>query len=175
MSWQTEMTIIVRTLINDLDQPFAYCDDRIHQMIAVAGTYVQQDANLQTRYTIDVSVPSIVEDPTMPRDDIFVALTCLKAACFFDQSTFRTKAVLEGVRTSLGSASLGVGGNLSGYKTILEQGPCAMYQQLLEEHNIGGDGAVNVIQAVLSPFVGNNFDPRWHNRANYGEPRDIYG
>lgn len=177
MAWQTEMTIIVRTLINDLDlfSP-TYSDARIEQVIVVAGTFVQQEANLKKTYDIDVSVPSITEDPTTPiRDDTFVTLTCLKAACIIDQSTYRTKAATDGIRASLGSASIGISSNLSGFKTILDQGPCAMYQQLLDEHNIGGDGAANVIQAVLSPFVGNNFDPRMYNRAPMGNPRDIYG
>jgi hypothetical protein len=177
MSWQTEMTIIVRTLINDLDPTSpTYSDARIEQVISVAGTFVQQEANLSKTYTIDVSVPSIIDDPTTPtRDESFVALTCLKAACIVDQSTYRTKAATDGIRAALGSASLQIAGNLAGFKAILDQGPCAMYQQLLNDHNIGGDGAVNVIQAVLSPFVGNNFDPRMYNRAAPGDSRDFYG
>lgn len=177
MAWQTEMTIIVRTLINDLDtvNP-TYSDARIEQVITVAATYVQQEANLSKTYTVDVTNGSITNDPTTPsRDDAFVALTCLKAACIVDQSTFRTKAAIDGVRASLGSASIGVSSNLSGFKTILDQGPCAMYQQLLDEYNVSGEGLTSVIQAVLSPFTGNNFDPRWYNRAAAGNPRDIYG
>lgn len=177
MSWQTEMTIIVRTLINDLDPVSpTYSDSRIEQVITVAGTFVQQEANLSNTYTINVSAPSIINDPTTPtRDDAFVALTCLKAACIIDQSTYRTKATTDGIRAALGSASIQVAGNLSGFKAILDQGPCAMYQQLLEDTNVGGEGAVNVIQAVLSPFVGNDFDPRMYNRSPMGNPRDIYG
>jgi hypothetical protein len=176
MSWQNEMTLIVRTLINDLDQPYEYCDSRIEQLITVAATLVQQEANLTQTYAIDVTNLTITNDPTTPvRDDNFVTLTCLKSACLIDQSTFRTKAALEGIRTSLGSASLSVTGNLSGFKAILDQGPCAMYQQVLEEYNLGGDGLINSIQAVLSPFVGNKFDPRMYNRSPSGDSRDIYG
>lgn len=176
MAWQNEMTIIVRTLINDLDPSPTYSDARIEQVITVAATYVQQEANLTNTYSVDVSTSSFSPDPTTPnRDAAFIALTCLKAACIVDQSTYRTKAAVDGVRASLGSASLSVAGNLAGYKTILDQGPCAMYQQLVDDHNIGGEGAISVIQAVLSPFVGNNFDPRWYGRAPLGDAGDIYG
>ena len=176
MAWQTEMTIIVRTLINDLEVIPTYSDARIEQVIAVAATYVQQEANLNTSYTIDVSTSSLSPDPTTPnRNENFIALTCLKAACIIDQSTYRTKAATDGIRASLGSASLQVAGNLSGFKAILDQGPCAMYQQLLDDNNIAGEGAVHVVQAVLSPFVGNNFDPRMYNRAAPGDSRDFYG
>ena len=173
MAWENEMTLIVRTLINDLANPPTYSDSRIQQVIVVAGTYVQEEANLTTTYNIDVSAVTITPDPVSPtRDTVFVGLTCLKAACFLDQSTFRTKAAMEGIRTALGSANLSISGNLSGYKILLDQGPCAMYSSLLNDWNIGNATAV---QAILSPFVGNTFDPTMFNRSPYGDPSDFYG
>jgi len=174
MAWDAEMTLMVRVLINDLDTVSpTYSDARIQQVITVAATYVQQEANLTNSYTVDVSANTIVPDPTTPdRDDVFVGLTCLKSACILDQSTFRTKAAIDGVRTSLGSASISVGSNLSGFKTILDQGPCAMYTALLNDWNIGNASSVH---AILSPFVGNTFDPRMLGRAPYSNPNDFYG
>lgn len=173
MAWETEMTLIVRTLISDLGEPPTYSDSRIQQVITVAGTYVQQEANLTTEYDIDITAVTITPDPTTPpKDTVFIGLTCLKAACFLDQSTFRTKAALEGIRTALGSANLAIAGNLSGYKTLLEMGPCAMYMQLLQDWNIGN---ATTVQAILSPFVGNTFDPTMYNRSPYGDPSDFYG
>jgi hypothetical protein len=93
-----------------------------------------------------------------------VGLLALKAACLLDQSTFRTKAVSEGIRTALGSANLSVAGNLSGYKTLLDIGPCNLYEKLVMEHNISNATAVS---AILSPFVGNNFDPQSMLRGSY--------
>ena len=46
MSWQTELTTITRTLINDLNEPYEYSDARIQQVLTVAGKYVQFDVNL---------------------------------------------------------------------------------------------------------------------------------
>lgn len=175
MSWDVDMTLMVRTLISDLDpvNP-TYTDARIQQVIVVAATYVQQEANLDKTYAINITIPSITDDPTIApnKDEVFVGLTCLKSACLLDQSTFRTKAAIDGVRASLGSASIGVSSNLSGFKTILDQGPCAMYQGLLNDWNIGN---ASVVRSVLGPFVSNDFNPIYYNRAGVGDPRGFYG
>lgn len=164
--WQVELPIIIRSLINDLENTPIYSDDRIIQLTTVAARYVVTEANFTTQYTIDIINQTIAPDPSDPnsRDIDFVGLLALKAACILDQSTFRTKAALEGIKTALGSANLSIQGNLGGYKTILDQGPCALYEHLVLDHNIGNATAVS---AVLSPFVGNNFDPRYLLRGSF--------
>ncbi len=159
--WDLEIPIIVRNLINDVDESNpTYSDDRIKQLIVVSANYVIKDVNLAVTYNIDTINANITPDPSSPdsRDDTFVTLLALKSACLLDQSTFRTKAVSEGIRTSLGSASLSVAGNLDGYKTLLQIGPCKLYDDLTMSHNIGDATA---IAAILSPFVGNKFDPQY--------------
>lgn len=164
--WEVEIPVIVRTLINDMGPNPSYSDDRINQAATVAATYVQQEVNLATTYTIDVVEITISPDPsvTATRDNDFLSFLALRTACLLDQSTFRTKAALEGIKTNLGPANLAVGGHLAGYKTILDQGPCALYQQLTLDYNIGNASAV---QAILSPFVGNKFDPAYLGRGFY--------
>ena len=167
MSWQSEVSIIVRTLINDLTDTPTYSDDRIEQIIVVAARYTIQEINFVSQYVINIGNTTITPDPTTEasiEDTVFIGFMALKAACLCDQSTFRTKAVNEGIRTSLGSSSLQVAGNLAGYKIILDQGPCAMYQQLQMEYNIGNATAV---ASILSPFVGNKFDPRSQIRGSF--------
>ena len=157
------MRIIVRSLINDPEPPDAnnvYSNDKVDQLISVGARYVLIDLNLDRDYKVDVTTNTITPDPTDPnaRDETFISFIALRAACFLDQSTYRTKAVTEGIKTSLGPARLDVSGNLSGYKNIIEIGPCAVYEYLKQQHNIGNATAIS---AVLSPFVGNNFDPRF--------------
>lgn len=166
MYWQFEIPIIVRNLINDLEDTPIYSDNRIIQLSVVAAQYVLGEVNLSKQYNIDIVDQTITPDPSDPasRDTDFVGFISLKTACLLDQSTFRTKAALEGIRTALGSANLSVSGNLSGYKTILDKGPCALYDQLTLDHNIGNATAIS---AVLSPFVGNNFDPRYLLRGSF--------
>jgi hypothetical protein len=164
MAWQDQLTIIVRTLINDLSSPYEFSDDRLQQVIVVAAQFVQFDVNLNCSYSIDVVNPAINPDPTVNNDKIFISLTALKSACIVDQGTFRTKAALEGIKTSLGSSHLSIGGNISGYKSIIEHGACAAYDELVSQWDVSNATA---IAAVLSPFVGNNFDPRYLLRGSF--------
>lgn len=169
MSWQNELTIITRTLINDLNEPYEYSDERIQQVLATAGRFVQFDVNLDHAYNIDVTNSSITPDPTSDNDDIFISLVCLKAACIIDQGTFRTKAALEGIRASLGPASLIVGGSMGAWKVLLEKGACASYDELTSHWDVK---EATAIRSVLSPFVGNKFDPRYLD--NVHRHKDFY-
>ena len=139
MSWQLEIPIIVRDWINDLEDKPTYTDDRIQQVITVAAQNVIREVNFTETYTVDVVNLTITPDPCLAteKDNDFIALTAIKSACLLDQSTFRTKAVNEGIKTSLGPTTLDVRGNLKGYQTLIETGPCAVYQQLRTEFEIG--------------------------------------
>jgi hypothetical protein len=170
MAWQIELPIIVRTLINDLSETPAYTDQRLLQLITVAAKYVQFDVVLDHKYTIDVVNNGISPDPTIDDDSIFISLVSLKAACLVDQSVLRTKAVTEGIRAALGPAQLSVAGSLAGIKLILESGPCAAYEELTSHWDVK---EATAIRAVLSPFVGNKFDPRAIQLNPY-RARDIY-
>ena len=157
MSWNIEIPIIVRTLINDLNDSPTYSDERILQVITVAAKYVQFDIVLDNSYAIDVINTNISPDPTANNDSIFISLVGLKAACIIDQSTLRSKAALEGIRAALGPAQLSIAGSLAGFNLILDKGPCAAYEELVSHWDVREATAV---RAILSPFVGNKFDPR---------------
>jgi hypothetical protein len=170
MSWKKEIPIIVRTLINDLSETPTYSDERILQVVAVAAKYVQFDVVLDHQYVVNVVSPSISPDPTTDNDSIFISLVSLKTACIIDQSVLRTKAAAEGIRAALGPASLSVAGSLAGIKMIIEEGPCAAYDELVSHWDVK---EATAIRAVLSPFVGNKFDPRAIQLNPY-RSRDIY-
>lgn len=160
MAWQDEMVITTRVLINDLNTPYEFSDSRIEQILVVAGKYVQFDVELDNPYEIDVINQDINPDPTINYDRIFISFTCLKAACIIDQGNLRTKAALEGIRTSLGSASLSFGGSLAGWQAIIDHGACSMYDELTSHWDVKN---ANAWAAVLSPFVNNTYDPRYLN------------
>lgn len=174
MSWQTELITITRTLINDLDEPYDYSDSRIQQVLAVAAKYVQFDVNLEHYYTIDVVNSNITPDPTEDNDETFISIVCLKAACIIDQGTFRTKAALEGIRAALGPSSISVAGSLSGWQSIIDHGACGLYDELTSHWDVKNASAV---RAILSPFVGNKFDPRYLLRGPIRDRtnNDFYG
>jgi hypothetical protein len=172
MSWQTELTTMVRTLINDSIEPYQFSDDRIVQTILVAGKYLQFDINLDHSYSIDVINKTITPDPTDDDDEVFIILAALKAACLVDQGTLRIKAAMEGVRAALGPASLSVAGSAAGWAMILEHGPCKLYDDLVEHWDVANASA---IAAVLGPFSGNKFDPEFqHNRSRNSDRSGFY-
>ena len=177
MSWQLEIPIITRVWINDLDPNPTYSDARIKQVVVVAAMNVNREVSFTETYSVDIVNETISPDPTVESslDNDFTALVALKAACILDQSTYRTKAINEGIKTSLASASLHTAGNLKGYKDLLDVGPCGMYEKLRQEFEIGNP---NMVQAVLSPFAGNKFDPTSMNihygDARYGGPNNFY-
>lgn len=170
MSWKKEIPIIVRTLINDLSDTPTYSDERILQVVAVAAKYVQFDVVLDHQYIVNVVNPTITPDPTADNDSIFISLVSLKTACIIDQSVLRTKAAMEGIRAALGSAQISVAGSLAGIKLILDQGPCAAYEELTSHWDVK---EATAIRAVLSPFVGNKFDPS-AIRYSSDRSRDFY-
>jgi hypothetical protein len=108
-------------------------------------------------------------DPSINNDNIFISLISLKAACIVDQSNLRTKAALEGIRAALGPASLSVAGSLAGFNLIIDKGPCAAYEELTSHWDVK---EATTIRAILSPFVGNSFDPRYLSSHRRG--RDIF-
>lgn len=172
MSWEAELTTMVRTLINDSIEPYQFSDDRIIQTILIASKYVQFDVVLDHSYSVDVVNKTISPDPTDDDDEIFIVLASLKAACLVDQGTLRTKAAMEGVRAALGPASLSVGGAAAGWAMILEHGPCKLYDDLVKHWDVANASA---IAAVLGPFSGNKFDPEFqHNRSRNSDRNGFY-
>jgi hypothetical protein len=170
MKWKTEIPIIVRTLINDLSDNPTFSDDRLLQAISVAAKYVQFDVILDHAYVVNVVNPTITPDPTETNDEVFTTLVSLKAACIIDQSQLRTKAAMEGIRAALGPAQLQVAGSLEGLRLILEKGPCGLYDEFVNTWDVSNATSV---RAILSPFVGNKFDP-FMLPYNEDRSRDLY-
>ena len=163
MSWQQEMTTMLRVLINDMDDEQTYSDTRLEQLLVLSAKYVQQEISFVTTYTVDVAALSISPDPTTEPDNSFINFTVLKASCLMDWNTFRQKALIAGVKATCGPAVLETFAHLDGFRTLITEGPCKAYAQLKKEFQFGN---VQNIRAVLSPFVGNNFDPSSLGRSN---------
>jgi len=159
MAWQDDMVLMLRILINDMDQDDEqFTDMRLEQLLSVGAQLVYQELDFDTTYTIGISPASISPDPsvTATKDDAFMNMTTLKAACLADLSEFRTRAALAGLRARAGPATLSTIGHLDGYKELLDNGPCAAYDELKNQWMFGNG---NICQAILSPFISNDFNP----------------
>jgi hypothetical protein len=171
MSWRLEIPIIIRSIINDLDETNpTYSDERLQQLTVVAAQHVKKEINLNIEYNINISCPEIVPDPTLSdsRDEDFIVFVTLKAVCLLDQSALRTRAASEGVRANLGPASLSVT-NSSSYQFLLLHGPCKTYNDSRIEYELGN---TSLLRGILSPFVGNKFEGK--NLHNTSDNRSRY-
>jgi len=155
MAWTDIAIPMLRVLINDLEAIPVYSDARLTDLLMTAAFFVKQDIVFDA-YTINYVADTISPDPS---DDLnFMTFMIIKAACQADFSTYRTKALLEGISAKLGPASLTTGGILKGFKDLLAVGPCKTYETMKNDY-IFGSG--NLCQAILSPFIGNNFSPEF--------------
>lgn len=93
MSWQTEMVTILRSIIGDLTTPQEFTDASLQQLVVSSGQLMLFEVDFPKTYTFDHSTPDITPDPTDPaRDDAFINLTVLKAACLLGLGQWRLKA-----------------------------------------------------------------------------------
>lgn len=168
--WLSEMVTMLRLLINDFSSTPTYTDNRLAKILLLGARYVQQEIDFDTTYTINVGKLTLSPDPTgdTTRDENFINFVVLKASCIVDQSTYRTKAATEGIRAVCGPASLTVTGHLKGFQWLLDNGPCNTYEQLKMEYMFGNS---KTVQAVLSPFRSNKFDPITGLTNDFAEPR----
>jgi len=166
MAWQDITIPMLRVLINDMAETPTYSDDTLTQLILVSSMYVVQDVDFDVAYSIDIVNQTITPDPSP--DTIFTNFIVMKAACQADISTYRTKALMDGISARCGPAALSVLGNAKGFKELLTIGPCAAYGAMINDY-VFGTG--QLCKAILSPFTGNNFDPE----SLAGTPYDVRG
>ena len=162
MAWDKSWVITLRVLVNDTESTQVYSDDRLRQILVVASHYVQEEIDFTTTYSIDIEAITIDPDPV--GDKIFTNFCVLKAACITDQSTYRTKALLSGIKARCGPAILETMNHVTGWKDLIDFGPCAAYDKLKKEYLFGNSIAG---LAILSPFVSNNYDPLTTHRHTH--------
>jgi hypothetical protein len=92
--WSDEMVIILRNLIADVSSTPTYDDSRLQQLLLIAGQFNQQDVTFKQAYAINVVDATLTPDPTdvTTRDDAFINLALLKAACIIDNNEARLAA-----------------------------------------------------------------------------------
>lgn len=156
MSWQGEMTTIVRHLVNDLESDnYTYTDSRLETAILVAAQIVISEIDFENSYIIDVEQCTLSPDPTDPgddlsvanKDDAFINLVSLKASCIILGSEFKTQS-LNAVRITDGPSSMdftAIAGNIK----LLYDSACKQY----EEYKFSlKAGASAVGKAILTPY-----------------------
>lgn len=166
MAWNTDLVLMVRVLVSDLDLPQTYTDEYIQRVLITAGIQVDSDFPFNFAYVYDISNLTIVPDPVTSVDSSFMALIPLKAACILTQGEFK-QALGQGIKVRDGDSAIDTSVSFRGYRDILELGPCAAYEKLkwsllassgigkavLGPHRIPGGSALSTISWYYDQFT----------------------
>lgn len=148
--WQTECIKIIRHMVDDLSSTPTYSQDRLEELFLVAAQLVKQDIVFGQVYTIDVDQLTLSPDPTEPtRDENFINLVCLKAACMLDFAAARTAAG-QAIAIKDGSSSIDLKGTADNRFKFLKEGWCKKYDQAVIDYDINSNQVAGA--AIMSPF-----------------------
>jgi len=123
MAWQEEVTETARVVLGDLEVPYTYPDDRIERISIVAATQVLNETDFDNNYIVDVSLSSIVPDPTQQtvKDNIFVCLVALKTACLIINASVKQYAGIGGINVHDGPSSVDTKGLFANFIALDKQ------------------------------------------------------
>jgi len=153
MSWSTDMTLIVRNMINDLSEPYTYTDARIQKAIVIAGQIQCSQMNFDYDYTFDISNSTITPDPTSYPDLPFISIVSLQAVCIIIGGEYKI-ASQNSIRVTDAWSSIDMSAQSSALKGLY----ATFEQKLLEAKQQFAYGDMRALAAVLSPYtVSNNY------------------
>ncbi|MBY0525605.1 MAG: hypothetical protein K2R98_19525 [Gemmataceae bacterium] len=153
MAWQTEMVEILRVMIDDLADEPKYTDSRLTRTLVVAAQLVISEITFSIAFVPDIDSLTITPDPTSrtaeTRDDSFVNLVCMKAACVVERGETR-KAVGKGVLIKDPAHTFDNRASAQGHLALLKQNWCQQYEDAKLEYQ--ANQATVAGAAVMSPF-----------------------
>jgi len=148
MTWQNEMVRILRFLIYDIDAA-TYTDARLEETILVAAQLQYTSVDFDKTYTIDVDTLVLTPDPTAAtKDDWFINIVCVKAACIVLHSEAKTLAA-QAYRIKDGPSSIDVGGAYKATKQLADD-MCDKLARMIVDYKVGNSVAGH---AVLTPYT----------------------
>jgi|TARA_B100001939_G_C16787448_1_gene549795 hypothetical protein len=151
MSWQGQMTTVVRHLVNDTDSAsYKFSDDRLETSILVAAQLVISETEFTNSYEINVEGCGLSPDPTDSgtKDNDFVALVCLKTACIILGGDIRSESG-NAISIKDGPSAIDLRG-VTQTLALLYKDMCEKYENMLFAYE-SGESSVNG-QAILSPY-----------------------
>lgn len=167
MSWQRDMTEIIRVLIGDMEDPYKYSDDRIERLILVSAYQVIQDVDFSTNYVISISSAEITPSPIPcnSNSDIgFVNLVTLKAAMLMIQGEVRI-AASSSIKIIDGPSQIETKGRYDAIKGLLDY-LSDQYDRAKMDYTLG---VACPVVAITTPTTNENVPP-----GLFGEGMDYY-
>lgn len=150
MSWQTEMTTLLRYTINDSESPQEYTDARLQTLIVVAAQLMLAEVDFSQGYIVSIGATGIAPDPTQvsPKDNAFINLTVLKARCILAQAEAR-KAGQKALSIKDGPSAIDGGGVSNAAKAWMTTA-CLEYEQAEFSYRAGD---LSAGRAIVGPHM----------------------
>lgn len=158
MAWTSELVMIVRHLIGDICGD-TYSDSRLEETIVVSAELMLSETSFINEYSIDVDNVSISPDPTTgTRDDIFIGLVTLKAACVLARGALRDAAAREGIRVKDKMGEIEIKGRFAA-SAALSKSYCDAYQRAKLEYALNN---IDGVRAIFNVVIGPNIVTDWN-------------
>ena len=150
MSWQGQMSTVVRHIINDVDaSSYSFTPNRIETTILVAAQLLIMNVDFTNEYSVNVEACTLSPDPTDTdtKDNPFIALACLRAACIILGSEIRKESG-NAISIKDGPSAIDLRG-VTSTLTVLYQDLCAKYDHMVLEYRAGNSVSG---QSILGPY-----------------------
>lgn len=157
MAWQDEMDVLLRVLVNDVAST-TYTDDTIEQTLVCAAFQVSQEMLFSQVFKVDMANIKITPDPTVDlsaqsgpntRDESYINLVCLKAACIIDRGA-ASVAASQAIAVKDGASAIDLRDTAKSKLALLKSGWCAVYEDARMEYRAGQVRIAGA--AVMTPF-----------------------
>lgn len=166
MSWQGQISTMVRHLISDVDPTnYKYTTKRLETAILVSAQLVTFDTDLKQSYSINVEQCSLSPDPTDAEtfDEAFISLVSLKTSCVILGSEVRAESG-NAISIKDGPSAIDLRG-VSNTLIILYKDLCEKYEKMLLEYQAGNSLAGH---AILGPYApGSDFVRRTYSDHDF--------
>ncbi len=149
-TWDTDLVLMTRVLVGDIDLPQTYTDEYIQRAIIASAYIVDVEVTFAFDYTYDIDALTISPDPVTSDDGVFIALVPLKAACIITMGEFK-KALGQGIKVRDGDSAIDTSVSFRGYNDIIQFGVCASYDRLKWTLQASGGTASIPGKAVMGP------------------------
>jgi hypothetical protein len=152
MSWQGQMSTIVRYLVDDIDSTtYKYSNQRVETTLLVAAQLITLEVDFSNDYTINVEQCELSPDPTDAdtKEDAFINLSSLKAACIILGGEVRTEAS-NAISIKDGPSAIDLRG-VASTLALLYKDMCMKYDKLLLDYRAGRSIAGHAILGPYSP------------------------
>lgn len=150
MAWEDDMLTMLRVLVNDQAET-TYSESSLLKTLVVAAFQVNQELDFTYDFVVSISNETIQPDPTATatKDESFVNLTCLKAACLIDRGSAMV-AANRAIAVRDGSSAIDLRGVIQSKLKLLEKGWCAVYEDAKFEYQKDQHSVAGAI--VMTPF-----------------------